>query len=49
MRFGLDPGLEKRIDLKVLEAAQGDLYKAMRATMMGEIDTVEDAPSGKGG
>jgi ABC-type amino acid transport substrate-binding protein len=49
MRFGLDPGLEKRIDLKVLEAAQGDLYKAMRATMMGEVDTADEAPAGKAG
>ncbi|MBM4099372.1 MAG: transporter substrate-binding domain-containing protein [Planctomycetes bacterium] len=40
MRFGLDPALEKRIDLAVLKAAQSPEYRALRATMMGQTDTV---------
>lgn len=38
MRFGIDPGLEKRIDLAVLKSAQSAEYRALRATMMGEVD-----------
>jgi ABC-type amino acid transport substrate-binding protein len=38
MRFGLDPALEKRIDLEVLKSAQSAAYRAMRATMMGEAE-----------
>lgn len=38
MRFGLDPGLEKRIDLEVLKSSQSAAYRAMRATMMGEAE-----------
>jgi len=38
MRFGIDPGLEKRIDLAVLKSAQSGEYRALRATMMGEVD-----------
>lgn len=38
LRFGLDPGLEKRIALEVAKAAKGDRYRAMRAAMLGTAD-----------
>jgi ABC-type amino acid transport substrate-binding protein len=49
MRFGIDPGLEKRIDLAVLKSAQSAEYRALRATMMGEVDTAAGRPGMKGG
>lgn len=48
MRFGIDPGLEKRIDLAVLKSAQSAEYRALRATMMGEVDTAAGAPAAGG-
>ena len=43
VRFGLDPALEKRIALEVVKAAQGAEYRAMRAVMLGDVDTATDA------
>jgi ABC-type amino acid transport substrate-binding protein len=49
VRFGMDPALEKRIALEVVKAAQGAEYRAMRALMLGDIDTATDSGPQPGG
>jgi ABC-type amino acid transport substrate-binding protein len=49
VRFGMDPALEKRIALEVVKAAQGAEYRAMRALMLGDIDTATDSGQQPGG
>ena len=42
MRFGLDPALEKRIELEVVKAAESGEYRTFRAAMLGTADAVAD-------
>jgi hypothetical protein len=42
VRFGLDPGIEKRLELEVVKAAQSPEYRSMRAVMMGDADAAVD-------
>jgi hypothetical protein len=41
-RFGLDPALEKRIELEVVKTAVSAEYGAMRAAMLGRVDTASE-------
>ncbi len=42
VRFGLEPGIEKRLELEVVKAAQSPEYRSMRAVMMGDADAAVD-------
>jgi polar amino acid transport system substrate-binding protein len=48
MRFGLDPALEKRIELEVVKAAESGEYRTFRAAMLGTADAVTDLPPPRG-
>ena len=41
-RFGLDPALEKRIELEVVKSAVSAEYSAMRASMLGRVDAASE-------
>lgn len=45
-RFGLDPALEKRIELEVVKGAQTGEYRNFRAAMLGGMDAVAGSPDG---
>jgi ABC-type amino acid transport substrate-binding protein len=47
VRFGLDPAIEKRLELEVVKAAQSPEYRAMRAVMMGDADASVGGGLGK--
>ena len=42
IRFGLDPALEKRIDLEILKSAVSAEYSAMRGAMLGRVNTASE-------
>jgi ABC-type amino acid transport substrate-binding protein len=47
VRFGLDPAIEKRLELEVVKAAQSPEYRSMRAVMMGDADASVGGGLGK--
>ena len=47
MRLGLDPGIEKRIELELLRVEQGSEFRAYREALFGNETT--DAGQGAGG
>lgn len=46
MRFGLEPALEKRIELELVKGAQSGEYRNFRAALLGNVDSVADAAGG---
>lgn len=48
LRFGLDPALEKRIELEVVKAAESGEYRTFRAAMLGTADAVADLSPPRG-
>ena len=46
LRFGLEPALEKRIELELVKGAQSDEYRNFRAALLGNVDAVAGAAGG---